>query len=204
MFIYKNKLLLIALAIALLVIYFGGIWKSNTVNDMPSESPASTVTASPSATSIKSPNVTKLPLPTGDGKTTFIGERVPWQFLLSDASCELKGEIKFLNKNTYDNQDATFTYKGVDNPGRNIRWTITPPEKNLAIGPNIFEQIPLPDGKTLLGIFPSGDLSYKKYELTVVMEYARLVDDNGKFVSVGGNVRVYEKQCTGKTTIVVP
>lgn len=124
--------------------------------------------------------------------------------MLADASCELKGEIKFVNENTYDNQDAIFIYKGVDHPGRNVFWKITPAESNLEIGPNIFNKIPIPNGQALLGVFPKGSLSAKKYTLTAVMQYGRLVDDKGKFVSVGGNVLVSEKPCQGQTTVVLP
>ena len=173
---------------------------------MESESPMPSVTASPTPTPAptKTPIASKVPLPTGDGRTTFINEKVPWELLLADASCELKGEIKFLNEKTYDNQDALFIYKGVDHPGRNIKWTISPAEPNLEVGPNIFSKIFIPNGQSLLGVFPKGALGAKKYELTAVMEYGRLIDEKGKFVTAGGDVKVFEKQCKGKTTVVFP
>lgn len=160
---------------------------------------------SPSISPTPRPNITKepVPLPSGDGKTTFIGETVPWSLLLADASCELKGEIKFLNKNTYDNQDALFIYKGVDNPARNVFWTVTP-QDNISVGPNIFNKIPIPNGESLLGIFLPENPKYKKYELTAKIQYGRQVDAKGNFVTEGGNVKVFEKQCTGKTTVVLP
>src|SRR3989344_557722 len=65
---------------------------------------------SPSITAQPKPSISKVPLPTGDNRTVFIGETVPWSLLLADASCELKGEIKFLNHNTYNNHDAMFIY----------------------------------------------------------------------------------------------
>ena len=171
-----------------------------------SASPTPSATASPSfvPTPTKTPTVSKVPLPSGDGQTSFIDEKVPWELLLADASCELKGEIKFLNEKTYDNQDALFIYKGIDHPGRNIKWTVSPAEPNLEVGPNIFSKIPIPSGESLLGIFPKGGLGFKKYELTAVIEYGRLVDEKGKFVTAGGDVKVVQKLCKGKTTVVFP
>lgn len=215
----KDKIvwvIILAVGIAFFGVY---VWTSDVrrtsdVVDTPSESPDSTsspqaepsATESPSATPApsKSPNVTKIPLPTGDAKTTFVGEPVPWSLLLSDASCELKGEIKFLNGNTYDNQDAVFIYSGIDHPGRNIKWTIAPDEANLFVGPNIFSKIQIPYGQALLGVFLSQEPKSKRYELTAKIQYGRLVDEKGKFVIAGGNVKLFEKQCVGKTTVVFP
>lgn len=152
----------------------------------------------------RSPNIAKTPLPTGDSKTTFVDEPVPWHLLPPDASCELKGEIRFLNADTYDNQDAVFIYSGIDHPARNIKWTKTPDDGSLSIGPNIFSKMQLPYGQTLLGVFPLEEPKSKRYELTAKLAYGRLVDENGKFVTVGGNVKIFEKQCDGKTVIVFP
>lgn len=109
-------------------------------------------------------------------------------------SCELKGEIKFLASNLYDNQDAKFIYKGIDQPGRNIFWTIIP-QDDLTIGPNIFSKLPLPDGESLLGIVLPKEPKYKRYELTARIQYGQLID---------GTLKVLEKPCTGKTTVVLP
>lgn len=151
------------------------------------------------------PNITKAPapLPIGDGRTTFIGETVPWSLLLADASCELKGEIKFLNHNTYDNQDAIFTYKGIDHPGRNVFWTVTP-QDDISVGPNIFNKTPIPDGESLLGVVLPQDPKYKRYEITAKIQYGRQVDAKGNFVTEGGYVKLFEKQCQGKTFVVLP
>lgn len=203
---FNNKIIfLVTLAVAIVVV---GVWvSSKKLSDIvsePTESAEPSVAENSSVTPSKSANVTKVPTPTGDGKITFVGEKVPWELLLSDASCELKGEIKFLNSDTYNNQDALFTYSGVDHPARNVKWTISPAEPNLEVGPNIFSKMPIPNGQSLLGLFKKGDVSLKKYELTAVMEYGRLVDENGKFVTVGGDVKVFKKQCLGKTSVVFP
>ncbi|MEK7583035.1 MAG: hypothetical protein AAB483_01360 [Patescibacteria group bacterium] len=145
----------------------------------------------------------KVPLPTSDGRTTFINETVPWSLLLSDASCELKGEVKFLNHTTYDNQDALLVYSGIDHPGRNVFWTITPKD-TISVGPNLFSAMPIPNGESLLGISLPPRPKYKKYDVTARIQYERLVDEDGKFVSEKGVARSFEKQCEGKTTIVLP
>lgn len=180
------------------------LWISSIVNSPePSGSPEASASLSPTPT--PRPNITKVPvpLPTGDGRTSFIGETVPWSLLLADASCELKGEIKFLNHNTYDNQNALFIYKGIDHPGRNVLWTITP-QDNISVGPNIFDRFPIPNGESLLVVTLPESPKYKEYELTAKIQYGRLVDDKGNFVTVGGNVKLFEKQCSGKTTVVLP
>lgn len=173
--------------------------KDNNIEDVTPTPTAESPSVSPSP----KPSVSKIPLPTGDGRTSFIGEAVPWSLLLADASCELRGEIKFLNKNTYDNQDALFIYKGIDHPGRNVLWTVTP-QDDISVGPNIFDRFPIPNGESLLGISLPESPKYKKYELTAKIQYGRLVDDKGNFVTVGGNVKLFEKQCSGKTTVVLP
>ena len=201
-----------------LIFYFGSAWVLNLVNTPP-ESLISTVspqaepseTANPSPTPTPRPIATKIPLPTGDGstsspqdgRTTFIDESVPWNLLLGQASCRLQGEIKFLNHNTYDNQDAKFVYIGIDHPARNISWTVTPQDA-ISVGPNLFSKLVLPNGESLMGIVLPENPSYKKYELIAKIQYGRLVDDKGNFVTAGGNVKVFEKQCDGKTTIVLP
>ena len=205
----KNTIWLVVLAVGIGLIALSFIRdrnKDSIVVASPSPdsaSPSVSPSASPRISPIASPLITKKILPTGDGQTTFIGQTVPWHLLLQDAACELKGEIKFISKNTYDNQDAEFIYKGVDHPGRNIKWTVTPDDGSLSVGPNIFTRIPLPDSRVLLGIFPAGEPVSKKYELTANIQYGRLLKD-GKFVSAGGDVKVFEKQCAGKTTVVFP
>ena len=195
-------LLILMVGIALVGFY---VWTQPIERNVVVNSPEPSVypeTSSFPAPSPK-PSVSKVPLPTGDGKTTFIGDTVPWSLLLTDASCELRGEIKYLNHNTYDNQDALFIYKGIDHPGRNILWTVTP-QDNILVGPNIFSSSPIPNGESLLGIsLPENPIS-KTYDLTAKIQYGRLVDTNGKFVTIGGTVKLFEKQCKGKTTIVLP
>ncbi|MBI2057788.1 MAG: hypothetical protein HYT63_02270 [Candidatus Yanofskybacteria bacterium] len=175
---------------------------SETVSLSPTPEPTRTSsTRGPQQTG--SVGVGAVPLPTGDSKTAFVDEPVPWNLLLGQVSCQLQGEVKFLNRNTYDNQDAKLIYSGVDHPARNISWTVTP-QDDISVGPNIFSKLKLPNGESLLGIALPENPKYKKYELTVKIQYGRLVDAKGNFVAVGGDVKVFEKQCSGKTTIVLP
>ena len=207
----KNKLIslvLLAVVVVFLVTYGKHLWQSwqpssNLAINTPSPSPSPEPSAKSSPSVKPTSGPIKTAVPTGTGPT-FIDEKVPWDLLLADASCELKGEVKFLNGNTYDNQDARLIYNGVDHPGRLVYWTITPAEKNLEIGPNIFSKIPIPNGRSLLAIFPKGPLGFKKYELTAMMDYGRLLDAKGKFITVGGDVKIFKKPCQGKTTIVFP
>jgi len=209
--IYKNKIFLsvVAVGVVFFAVYFGGFWRwtlgvqrpSNVVNI--TEEPQATEKPSPTPQATPRPIVSSVPLSTGDNKTTFIDESVPWSLLLGQASCRLQGEIKFLNHNTYDNQDAKFIYNGIDHPARNISWTVTPLDE-ISIGPNIFGKLVLPNGESLLGITLPENPKYDKYELTVKIQYGRLIDEKGNFVTAGGNVKVFEKQCEGKTIVVLP
>ena len=101
-------------------------------------------------------------------------------------------------KNTYDNQDALFTYTGVDHPARNILWKVSP-EDTLSIGPNIYEKLPLPDGQSLLGISLPAQPKYRRYELTASVEYGRYEGTDNE-----GAIRVRTAACKGKTVVVIP
>src|SRR3989344_2755148 len=115
----------------------------------PTSSPQESIGVSPSVSPSSSPRTSKVPLPTGDGRTTFYGEPVPWNLLLADASCTLNGE-------------------------------------------------------SLLSVVLPDNPKSKRYELTAKIQYGRLVDGKGKFVTAGGYVKVFEKQCDGKTVVVLP
>ncbi len=201
--INKNNLIWLAvLLLGIILIGYSIFGNNNQVADN-SPSPTPSESLEPSLSPSPSPMVSRVPLPTSNGKTTFIGEPVPWNLLPAKASCKLQGEIRFINKNTYDNQDALFTYSGVDHPGRNVIWSVVP-EDGIRMGPNIFARMPIPNGTSLLGIDMPENPKYKVYEVKAVMEYGRLVDDKGNIVTVGGNIKVSQQLCEGKATIVLP
>ena len=201
----KNNIIWLATLIVGVFIIGFYVWTSDILRTSSNvfNSPEPSVSPETSVSPSLKPVVSKVPLPTGDGKTTFVGESVPWSLLLDDASCELKGELKFLNHNTYDNQDAIFIYKGIDSPARNIFWTITP-QDNISVGPNIINRMPIPNGESLLGVVLPENPKSKTYDITAKIQYGRLVDANGNFVATGGTVKLFEKQCQGKTTVVLP
>lgn len=204
--ITKNIIVLTIILVASVVFIGFYVWTSDVLrmsDAVNSPEPSVSPETSPSPSSSPKPVVTKAPLPTGDGRTSFVGESVPWSLLLADASCELKGELKFFNHNTYDNQNAIFIYRGIDSPARNIFWTITP-QDNISVGPNIINYMPIPNGESLLGVVLPENPKSKTYDITAKIQYGRLVDANGKFVATDGTVKLFEKQCEGKTTIVLP
>lgn len=218
MIILKNKLFLSIVAAGAVFsgVYFGGILTpKEPQNDLTGQAsdivnspePTASLLAEPTTTPkpTHTPTLTKtpVPLPTGDGQTTFVDLPVPWALLSGGASCKLQGEIKFIEKDLYNNQDARFIYSGVDNPARNIFWTIAP-DDNLSVGPNMFVKTSLPNGESLLSIVLPENPKSKTYSLTAKIQYGRLVDEKGNFITIGGNVKVFEKQCEGKTTIVLP
>jgi hypothetical protein len=167
---------------------------------MPSNGPdpvKTTVLPTPVITPQTTPDLTR---------TTYIDEKVPWELLPETASCQLQGEIKFIEQTIYDNQDAKFSYQGIDHPARLITWTVSPQDDPFtAIGPNIFSQMILPDGENLIGLVLPENPKYKRYELTAKINYGRIVGgvmQNGFLV--GGSVKLFEKQCEGKTIVVLP
>lgn len=214
MAILKNKIFLVIITAGMVfsVVYFGwslisGVKPTSNTTNSPEPtvltSPEPITTPRPTPTNTPSLTKTSVPLPSGDDRTTFIDKPVPWELLLKDASCKLQGEIKFLASDLYNNQDALFIYSGVDSPARNIFWTVTP-DDDLSVGPNMFSKRSLPNGDSLLSIVLPENPKSKIYTLTAKMQYGRLVDVKGNFATVGGNVKVFEKQCEGKTTIVLP
>lgn len=140
----------------------------------------------PSPTQSKSPVIPQTPQP----ETSPID----YSSLPPKASCSLKGTIRYLNANTYDNGNALFTYNGIDHPGRNVLWTVTPND-DIDVGPDIFDRYPLPDGTSLLSITLPQNPIVKRYTLTASVQYGRLVN---------GNVKVSIAQCSGSTTVILP
>ena len=202
--INKNTTIWLLILVAGLALVTFSFIKNHNNSIEPTPMATDSLSPSPSISSQEplspSPVVSMSPIPSVSSQ---IGATVPWDLLPKSASCNLKGEIKFLNSNTYDNQDALFTYSGIDHPARNIHWAIVP-EDNLKFGPNIFAKLPIPNGQSLIGIALPEDPKYKKYDLYAIVDYGRLVDAKGNIVTTDGNVKVFQKQCTGKTTVVLP
>ncbi len=191
---YYLYIFVLLVAIAGASFYFLGNKNSSLITG-PSPSISFLPTRSPSPTPSRSnnPRVSISPIPTPTpGALDEQSQR--WNTLKGEAYCELKGELKFLNHNVYNNQDARFIYRGVDHPARIITWKVTP-DDGLSIGPNLFSKLPLPDGESLINVVLPETTNYKTYELTASINYGRLVD---------GNIKTFNKDCVGKTTVVLP
>ena len=87
------------------------------------------------------------------------------------AACQVGGEIVFLNKNLYENKNAKIAYQNVDDRIRQIYWKSDPADGALAIGPNLFENLPLPDGERNVGVALAKDTVAKNYVLTAAITY---------------------------------
>jgi hypothetical protein len=86
--------------------------------------------------------------------------------------CELKGEIIFYRgDNVYSQASGGFLYRDVGDPHSLVRWTITPKE-DVAIGPNMFSSLPLPDGEdTTTLLFANGLPEYDTYTIHASIDY---------------------------------
>lgn len=111
--------------------------------------------------------------------------------LKEPASCTVGGSIDFLSRNIFSSKDAKITWKNVDIQSRQIHWTITPND-GLAIGPNIFANLKVPEGSEVLTVGLPANPKAKTYKLTASVTY-------GEFVN--GNVVVKETACTGSVAV---
>lgn len=110
----------------------------------------------------------------------------------SPATCQVGGEVKFISSDSFLSLDSKISWQNIDSRGRLIKWHISPDDK-LAVGPNIFESLPLPDGEyqNLTVRLPEKPIS-KNYLLTASVTY-------GQFIK--GNLEVKETNCTGQVQV---
>lgn len=87
------------------------------------------------------------------------------------AACQIGGEIVFLDKNIYENKNAKIAYQNVDDIIRQIFWKLDPDDGALVIGPNLFEELPIPNGKRNIGVAFKKDPTAKNYTLTASITY---------------------------------
>lgn len=106
----------------------------------------------------------------------------------SPATCQVSGEINFSDAGTFSTRDSQISWQNVDSQGRLINWHISP-QDNLKIGPNIFANLIIPNGKyeNLTVRLPENPVS-KNYLLTASITY-------GQFVK--GDLKVKEVNCSG-------
>lgn len=112
------------------------------------------------------------------------------------ASCQLGGEIRFINRNLYETRGAKITYQNVDDPTRQIFWRSEPDDGALTIGPNLFENLPLPSGEREIGVVLSKTTISKSYILTAAITYG--VRNSNE------DTEVKNANCTGKIIITLP
>jgi hypothetical protein len=185
-----NTKTLVSIVIAIMVIVALAFMISNRSS---TTQPSNTVSIS------VSPGVSGSPVPTKSVNVNINKTGVPVisypptlaQTLKGPATCSATGTIKFLQPNLYDNGDALFTYKGIDTDARLVTWTVTPND-DFRIGPNLFNQMPLPDGTSRLAITLPANPKAKHYELTAKVNYGRVVN---------GQIEVKEANCTGKVIV---
>lgn len=147
----------------------------------PTPSPTVTSTPESSATAIPNVQVTATP----EKFESFVGLKGP-------ANCLIAGEIVYLGKSTYASTDnARISWRNVDSTGRLINWRSVPAD-NLAIGPNIFANLNIPDGDYGISLGLPDKPVAKEYLLYASVTYGQLIN---------GNVEVKEVACAGFTKV---
>lgn len=145
--------------------------------------PSPTVISTPESSATTIPNVQATSTP--EKFESFAGLKAP-------ASCLVAGEITYLDKQTYAASDnAMITWKNVDSTGRLIKWHIEPSDK-LAVGPNLFANLDVPDGSWRLTVGLPTQPVAKEYTLSASITYGQLIK---------GNVEVKEVACAGTTKV---
>lgn len=168
--------------------WYGYFLKSD-LSDSGSDVILPTNEATPSETLMPSPEVTPRPsAPVSSTQEPFLG----LNGVTSPATCQVGGEVEFTAADSFRSKGSKISWQNIDSRGRLIKWHISPDDK-LAVGPNIFESLPLPDGQyeNLTVRLPENPIA-KNYLLTASVTY-------GQFVK--GNLEVKETNCTGQVKV---
>lgn len=147
---------------------------------LPSETNEINTTEELSGTPIPTPRLT----PT---ETPFLG----LHGIKTPATCQISGEAEFSSPGLYSS-NTKLSWQNVDSQGRLINWRVSP-EDELAIGPNIFANLTVPDGEyeNLTIRLPENPVS-KNYLLTVSITYGQIVQDD---------VKIREANCSGQVQV---
>ena len=107
------------------------------------------------------------------------------------ATCQISGETNFIDQKSYSS-NTKISWQNIDSQGRLINWHISPKD-NLAIGPNIFANLTVPNGEyaNLTVRLPENPIS-KTYLLTVSVAYGQIIQ---------GDVKMREASCTGQIKV---
>lgn len=107
------------------------------------------------------------------------------------ATCQISGEINFTDPKSYSS-NTKISWQNVDSQGRLINWHISPQE-DLAIGPNIFANLTVPNGEyeNITVHLPDNPTS-KTYLLTLSVTYGQIIQED---------VKVKEVSCIGQIKV---
>src|SRR3989344_4765433 len=114
------------------------------------------------------PIISESPSPSPDSSSVPFS---PKSNISVPATCQLSGEIVFINQNLYETIGAKIAYQNVDDAIRQIYWKSNPDDGVLTIGPNLFENLPLPSGERNVGVAVNKETTVKNYTLTASINY---------------------------------
>jgi len=110
--------------------------------------------------------------------------------------CQIEGTvfIKAKDWTMQKTKDAVFRYRNIDSPNRVIYWEVSPKD-NVKGGPNMFTQLPLPNGEDFpVQFYFEEEPKYKKYTAKAIMTYGEWKD--GKVISG-------KRNCEGEIKIII-
>ena len=172
----KFVLLIIILVGAVGLLWFADISRDVKIIDSPFGSVSPSSSASPSPSSKTSPWQTQTVQP---------------QSKSPPASCSLAGSVEFKSSVLYENKGAIINYKNIDSVARHIIWSIAP-QDNLSVGPNLFANLPIPDGVEDVSVVLPENPKSKNFTLTAKVTYG---------VFVNGNLEIKESVCSGRISV---
>ncbi|PJE50694.1 MAG: hypothetical protein COV29_03090 [Candidatus Yanofskybacteria bacterium CG10_big_fil_rev_8_21_14_0_10_36_16] len=135
------------------------------------------------------PTLTPTPTPVG-GSSNGSGQK------FTPATCQLEGKIVFLEDNLYRTEGAKIIYQNIDDVTRQIYWRTTPDDGVIKAGPNLFEQLPIPNGEKEAGVALYGTPTAKQYLLNASVTYGALLSN--------GAVEIREAECSGGIMVIMP
>ena len=169
----QTILWLILLAVGASFVFISVFTDKGDEFDYTNVTPSPTLTPSPSATVV----VPK--------KTPVVNQKI--------ASCDVGGEIYFLESNLFEDRGSFINYKNIDSISRLIDWKISP-DAQASIGPNMFSGLVVPDGSSSVLISFNEKPSHRNFVLTASVSYGVLI--NGEMV-------VKTAQCSGQVKVTI-
>ncbi len=87
------------------------------------------------------------------------------------ATCKISGTIKYLEENIYETIDAKIVYQNVNDKISQIYWKSNPDDSVLKVGPNLFEELVIPNGEREIAVVLNGQPTVSEYILTSSITY---------------------------------